>query len=180
MAVLAAAMILMVRTHEHAVDTAVVDFFAQMANGTVVPPTPVDGMGFSTNMTATQTAYAVANLNQTINFWAARGTPLLLLVAVILIAFGVIGIKAAQRDVKAAQRYTAWKLAHAFMSLFSFSPVNILLSVYAALITKSHFANLVAEAATPALPQTTVHVHLVQAAAPKASANLPQKAKTLN
>jgi len=163
-ALVVAGLVLAVRTHEHKVDQGVVDFFAHVPANATEP----HFMLFHANMTASETAVAVASLNDRINFFAPRGIAALLVLAAIAIFFGTVGLKA-KTDLRAARTYACWKLANAFFALCSFSLGHALFSGYCALVARSHFLTLAEEDLAPALP-TVVQVQVVP----------PQPAKTLN
>ena len=170
MAFMVAALLMLIRTHEHKVDSLVVDYFATQGNATIATGW-AQHAGFHANMTAVETEHAVRGLNHLIDITAQRGVPALLIVGAILCYFGFVGIKATTCSLH-AKKYHLWKMIHAIFSILSCSPFKMLLSWYCALITRSHLSTLLEES----MPQPVVVVVQVPAPAPQAA----KTAKTLD
>jgi len=162
MAVAVAAMVLYVRTHEHEVDKAVVEFWAHASNSTQAPEFM---SGFSSNMTVHQTSMAVRGLNQHIDFFAARSIPMLIFLAVVYVCYGYLGCKAGD-DARCAQRFYVWKLVQAVFAVFSCSMTKLVLSWYAVIVIRSHTVALLEKLAEAHQLPTVVQVHFPAAAAP--------------
>ena len=122
-----AAGLLYARTHEHAVDHALVKL-----------------MG---NATATVAQQKVEQFNSGLDF-AAAASPLILLSAFIALAAGVYGLRAARGCASSAHKFYAWKLACAVWAVLGglfgrgSSLFQVMLAVYFALVTRSFWLKL--------------------------------------
>jgi len=151
--------LLFARTHEHAIDNAMIRSM--------------------TNVTATMMDQKVMKLNAGIDM-AAEVSPMMLLAAFVAIMAGCWGLKASKGDVQSARRYYVWKLATAvwvlLSSFFSGGFMQAVLSVYFALVARSLWIKL-SFAEMTVLP-TVAPAPASTPAAPTPSA--PMRADTVN
>lgn len=176
-ALVLAGILLLARTHEHAIDKVVVEIVDSLP-----PPTYADANAtwpvgsFHPGMTPSETAVAIAKMNGHIDKAAQFGVLALIVVAAIFYKYGSIGLKAV-KDPFAAKHYYIWKLVHTFFTLLfgACGFFGVLFEVYATVVCRSHAAQL-AEDAQQTLP--VVHV-VVRELSEQPYAPPQQQAKTL-
>ena len=101
----------------------------------------------------------LAKTRDAIAFAASYGVVFLLLTALVFLAYGVLALKAADGSVCAARRVYVFTTALAVLCVFGLFDetgfVALILTAYAAVVTRSHWIQL-QEAATPALGYASV------------------------
>ena len=130
MGLLACVFLMVARTHEHALDRHVEHVLE-------------DHWGNSTNATI-RIAETIASMNDHLNH-AAHILPLLVVCAAISFFFGAVGWRAANGSVKDAFYFMIWKNTKAVASLFCGSFFGIIISIYVALLCRSHWIALTAD-----------------------------------